>query len=222
MAYTTKRIFFTTLCAISTTFLSLTPLMADYNSGMDTRSDRPYRKDDRRDAQYIDRINKKAFYFLGDPKYTLNGNLRLHDSSEWTIRDKKNSYYGLSMRQIVSGWDSKDQILIKPNKSYTDIYVYILHNRTKREVVEVGLVLPPVPNGKYSRVIECINYDTNEVQLNNGLIFKINPRNTNFKKWKIGHPVLIAVNSDWRSGKYPHILINAGLAFSPYCEADVR
>lgn len=168
------------------------------------------------DKPYLYRIHPYAYFspfsVTGPADY-----VKLQDGTVWYVKP--------SHRYIVKSWAQDHQLFIKPNVSCFSSYRYVLYNKTTNQVVEVD----------YIKAEEPIYYDTVHLigsisiddeygilTLNDGTSFKVNPKDHFFADWWIGDRILIGVNNHWRNALYPHVLINASLKNTVYCEATAE
>lgn len=160
------------------------------------------------DSYYLQRIHDDAYYHLvscsasGDFVY-------LHDASKWEIQG--------SGRQKVRDWVQAHDIFIKPNAACFSSYSYILHNRTTNEVVAANLIWPPMPMGAYTFRIVNIEPFKRLILLSDNTVWQV-PTHVNFGYWQIGQCVLVGVNNNWRTARFPQILINTSISGEPYTE----
>jgi hypothetical protein len=54
------------------------------------------------------------------------------------------------------------------------------------------------------------------VQLSDNSVWQVGSDGMLDEPWEVGQRVIVGVNNKWRTGTYPHILINADIARKPY------
>ncbi len=153
------------------------------------------------DAYYLQRIQNDGYYHL--VAFSDIGDIvQLHDASKWEIER--------SGRQKVLYWVQSDDIWIKPCISWFSGYNYVLYNRTTNQAVEANLIYPPLPMGANTFRITNIQPYERLILLSDDTVWQIAP-DANFAKMRIGQRILVGVNNNWRTEKYPHIFINVDL-----------
>lgn len=163
------------------------------------------------DAQFMQRIHPDCYYY--PYAVTSSGdNIQLHDASRWYVHPYN--------RNAVKEWDLGDLLFIKPNASCFSSYAYVIQNRRTQQVVEVNLLHAPNDAVSSNFIIAGIDRENRLAYLNDGSVWKINPKDVSFRLWQVGQRVLVGLNNYWRTNAYPHIIINASIYKAPYCEAD--
>lgn len=167
------------------------------------------------DGQYLYRIHRNAYYY-SECVSALGDYIQLQDTSLWEVHP--------NYRLVIQKWYSDDPIFIKPNPSRFSPYRYILQNRkaSAQDIAEVNLKKLPIEAGGPAFWIAKIDFEKSLVKLNDDTLWRINPHDYSFNKWRVEDRVLIGVNNNWRFAHYPHILINASMTNTPYCEADIN
>lgn len=171
---------------------------------------------DDNDNSYLYRIYPSANYFPIEVSGSKD-KIRLHDGSLWYVHPAD--------RNIIGNWVTSDKLFIKPNASCFSSYSYVFQNRKiedkDKRIVRVNLLEGPINTGAYTRWIIDIDRYRRLVYLNDNTVWYINPKDTTFNRWAIGHRLIIGVNNRWRTAEYPHVLLNTGIYRAPYCEADL-
>jgi hypothetical protein len=163
------------------------------------------------DSTYLQRIHNDAYYHL--VAYSAAGDVvQLHDGSKWDVQH--------SGRAKVLYWVQSHNIFIKPNLSCFSSYKYVLQNRDRNETVEVNLREPPLPMGAYTFHIINIQPYARLIELSDKTIWQIDPKDSNFSHWLIGHRVIIGVNNNWRTGPLPNVIINVDMYNEPYSQGN--
>lgn len=163
------------------------------------------------DAQDLHRIHSHGYHSLNS--LTGPGDYaKLEDGSIWLVHPYQ--------RSIIKGWAQDHSIFIKPDISCLSVYRYVFHNYTANQVVKVNYAEahPPV-YANTVHVIAGIDSNANMIYLEDGSSWYMNPNDGTFKNWWIGDRMIVGVNNHWRTAFYPHILINASIKSTPYCEA---
>lgn len=150
--------------------------------------------------------------------YTEKGfSLQLKDGSMWEVTPHK--------REMIMQWRKSERLFIKP--AYTVFlpskfmtYKYVLYNEKRNEFAEVKLIKESVPMDGGAFIINSIEPYQQIIQLNDGTFWQINLTESEFDKWEIGHRVFVGVNNNWRTEKYPYILINMDIHRVPLEKAE--
>ncbi len=138
---------------------------------------------------------------------TINGDtVELEDGSCWQV-------YFFDRNKTLD-WFTTDRIIITQNMGWfsSSSYYYELVNLDKiyNNHVRVNLVIKPFYNGYYTHWITAIDPIMNEVYLDDGTIWAMDPfDHSMIRDWRINDTVIIGVNACDNPTCPPNLLINA-------------
>ncbi len=158
-------------------------------------------------------VHKLAYTF---PVNFINSGQKLQvlDESIWVIHP--------SQRYQIRQWVQEHTLFIRPNTSWFSRYNYVLYNKDTYESVEAQFDYMPQNFNYYRQKISKIDAYTHVVQLDDAekTVWQVSFSDSGFNYWHEGDYIIVGVNTDWRSGKFAHILINTSITDAPYCEAN--
>lgn len=183
----------------------------------------------------LNAISLEASYYAEDPTdsisfqmhpnvrnhiygYTSKGfSLQLKDGSMWEVTPHK--------REMIMQWRKNERIFIKPAyacflPSNFITYKYVLYNEKRNEIAEVKLIKESIPVEGGAFIINWIEPYQQIIQINDGTLWQVNLSESELDKWEVGHRVFVGVNNNWRTEKYPYILINMDMHNIPLKKAE--
>jgi len=141
----------------------------------------------------------------------LGDTVEIEDGSIWSVSS--------SDRYKTLDWLAGDTIIITPNHSWFSSYDFRLINQNTGASVPVVLSLGPVYNGIYTHWITAIDYNANQLCLEDGSVWSISGLDDSVSnKWVINDTVIIGINDGWWSGSRPNILINVNMVNYVRCK----
>lgn len=147
-----------------------------------------------------------AVHFLIQPGLLVGGTIQLEDFSVWAV-NPNDSYK-------VFNWLTSDQLIVRPNSWWCSAsYPFIIENVETGSTIEVSLFtyLNPVYHTVYNHVITGYDDYQRMFWLEDGTAWSVDSWDYS-TNWKIGHTVIIGINTGFGSSVNPNILINANLS----------
>ena len=124
----------------------------------------------------------------------------LEDGSVWLVREDH--------REEVRLWWEGDIVYIAPNRQWSGCSPWVFLNESRRVFVYARSMAPPDYYNPYTRYIVAIDYDYDQIRLNDGSLWNISWADDQVvNRWEPNDTLLIGLNSGG-DNRYPFILIN--------------